>query len=155
MIRIQHIYFLQTSKRNSRLYGKKKLLNRIFRRYCIALRAFSRNIDMMSSKSRKWDQKIKKISAAFPFFQFSFVALLSHWYQINIGAKRPQHVLKRAEMQSETRSQQSFGANSVASVARACPQPSRSKIDLKALILPFERSINRFSDLNSLGDIAV
>ena len=36
---------------------------------------------MMTPKSRKRDQKIKKNSADFQFFQFSFVASLSHWYQ--------------------------------------------------------------------------
>ena len=48
---------------------------------------------MMSLKSRKRDEKkSKKLSAAFPSFQFSFV--VSKWAQ---------HVFKHAEMQSETR----------------------------------------------------
>ena len=54
----------------------------IFRRYCIALHALSQNIDMMSPKSRKQDEKIKrKLNADFPLFQFSFVATLPTRYQ--------------------------------------------------------------------------
>ena len=75
---------------------------------------------------------------------------------INIGSNRPQHVLKQAEKQSETRRVQSFGAKSGASAAKphasgglcaknfarkgptlAGPQPSSLKIDLKALMLLF------------------
>ena len=57
----------------------KKTLNKIFRPYCVAFRGFSRNIDMVSSKSGLWDQK--KLTAAFRFYQFLLVVLLSHWYQ--------------------------------------------------------------------------
>ena len=57
----------------------RKLLNTIFRRFYVALHAISRNIDKMSPKSWKGDQKSEKLSADFPFFQFSFVATLSHW----------------------------------------------------------------------------
>ena len=53
---------------------------------------------------------------------------------INIGSKRPQHVLKHAEKQAETRRVQSFGAKFGAS---AGPQPSSLKIDLKAPMLLF------------------
>ena len=100
----------------------------------------------MSSKSKKWDQKIqKKLSAHFPFFQFSFVALSSHWYQHWV--KAAQHVLKHAEKQSETRRVQCFGAKSGASAAVQ---------KLKALIdCLLSNAINRLSDLNSLGDIAI
>ena len=60
----------------------RKHLNKIFRLFYMALHAFSRNNDMMSSKSRKRDQKIKnKMSANFLFCQFWFVATLSHWFQ--------------------------------------------------------------------------
>ena len=58
----------------------------------------------------------KKLSADFLFFQFSFVALLSHWYQHWV--KAAQHVLKHAEKQSETRRVQSFGPKSGASAAK-------------------------------------
>ena len=51
----------------------------IFRQYYIALHAFSPNIGMMSPKSRKQDQKMKKEFSV--FFQFSFMAALSHWHQ--------------------------------------------------------------------------
>ena len=54
---------------------------RFFRRYYIALHAFSRIVDLMSPKSRERNQKIKKLSGDFPFFLFSFMATLSHWYQ--------------------------------------------------------------------------
>ena len=72
----------------------RKLLNKTFRWYYIALHAFSRNIDFMSPKSRKRDQKPKKLSADadFPFW---FVATLSsHWYQdgIKILAQSPEPV---------------------------------------------------------------
>ena len=60
---------------------EKTLKQDFFRRYYITLHTFSRNIDLMSQKSRKRDKKIKKNSAYLPFFQFSFVATLSHWYQ--------------------------------------------------------------------------
>ena len=53
------------------------------------------------------------MSADFPFFQFSLVALLAHWYQHWV--KAAQHVLKHAEMQLKTRGVQSFGAKSGAS----------------------------------------
>ena len=76
----------------------------------------------------------KKMSADFPFFQYSFVAPF-YPTGINIGTKRPQHVLKHAERQSETRRVQMFGAKSGAIASG--PQPSSLKIDLKALILLF------------------
>ena len=73
---------------------------------------FPWNIDLMSPKLRKWDQKTKKNRAQnFPFFQFSFVAILSHWYKDWV--KVALDVLKHAEMQSENnRGVQSFGAKS-------------------------------------------
>ena len=80
------------------------------------------------------------MSAAFPFFQFSFLALL-YLIGINIGSERPKHMLKHAEKQSETRRVQSFGAKSGARAA-------------KPWFSSFERFINRLSDLNSL-DIAI
>ena len=58
--------------------------------------------------------------ADFQFSQYSFIAT-----GIDIGSKRPQHVLKHAEMQTETLGVQSFGAKSGAS---AGPQPSSLKI---------------------------
>ena len=64
----------------------KKLLTHVFRRYYEALHAFPRNFDLMSQKSRKRDQKIKKLSADFRFFHFPIVATLSHWYQVWIAA---------------------------------------------------------------------
>ena len=93
----------------------KKTLDQIFRRYyIIALHAFSRNIGMLSPKSRKRDQKIKKNSAQ--IFRFSSFRLWPFYPTgIKIGSKWPQHVLKHAEMQSETRGVQSFGAKSGAS----------------------------------------
>ena len=75
------------------------------------------------------------MSAASPFFQFSLVALLSHWY--HHWVKTAPACLKHAEKQSETRRVQSFGAKSGASV-----QPSSVKVDLKALILLF-RTLNK------------
>ena len=72
---------------------------------------------MMSPKSRKWDQKIKKLSADFPFFRV-FVCGPFYPTGINIGSKRPQLLLKHAEKQSETRRVQSFGAKSGASAAK-------------------------------------
>ena len=96
----------------------------------------------------------KRLSAGFLFFQFSFVALLSHWYQHWV--KAAQFLLKHAEKQSETRRVESFGAKSGASAAKphasgerraknfarnghalAAPQPSSLKIDLKVLVLLF------------------
>ena len=77
---------------------------------------------------------------------------------INIGSKRPQHVLKHAEMQSETRRVQSFGAKFEASAAKphaSGPLASSLKIDLKALMLLFRTLYKSFVQLNSLGDIAV
>ena len=56
------------------------LLRIRFRQYYIALHAFPRTIDLMSLKSRKRDQKLKK-TADFRFFRFPFVTTLSHWYQ--------------------------------------------------------------------------
>ena len=62
---------------------------------------------------------------------------------INIGSNRPQHVLKHAEKQAETRRVQSFGAKFGASAAKSlasgelCAQPSSLKIHLKALMLLF------------------
>ena len=56
----------------------------------------------------------KKLSAVFPLPSFH----LWPFYPtgINISSKRPQHVLKHAKKQSETRRVQSFGAMSGASV---------------------------------------
>ena len=67
---------------------------------------------MMSPKSRKRDQKIKK-HQIFRFFSFRLWPLYPTG--INIGSKRPQLLLKHAEKQSETRCVQSFGAKSRAS----------------------------------------
>ena len=63
---------------------------------------------------------------------------------INIGSKRPQHVLKHAEVQSEARGVQSFGAKSGAS---AGPQLSSLKIDLKILMLLFRTLYKSFVGL--------
>ena len=57
----------------------KKTLEQIIRHYYITLHASSRNIDL-SPKRRKRDQKIKKISADFSFFQSSFMTTSSSWY---------------------------------------------------------------------------
>ena len=95
----------------------KKTLNKIFRPYCVAFRGFSRNIDMVSSKSGLWDQK--KLTAAFRFYQFCWWSFYPTG--INIGLERPQHVLKHAEKQSETRRAQSFGAKSGAGAAMRTP----------------------------------
>ena len=75
---------------------------------------------------------------------------------VNIGSNRPQHVLKHAEKQSETRRVQRFGAKSGASraipyasgglrakngarkgPALAGPQPNSLIFDLTALMLLF------------------
>ena len=79
---------------------------------------------MMSSISRKRDQKIKtKLSAALRFSSFR----LWPFYPtgINIGSKRPQHVLKHAEKQSETRRVQSkFWRKERSQCGASGPQPS-------------------------------
>ena len=79
----------------------------------------------MSPKSRKWDQKNRKnLSAAFRFSSFPLWTFYPTG--INIGSKRPQHVLKHAKKQSETRRVQSFGAKSGASVfGTAFPEAAR------------------------------
>ena len=56
-------------------------MNKIFRRFYIALLAFSPNRDLMSPKLRKRDQQIKTLTADFQFFKISFVATLFDWYQ--------------------------------------------------------------------------
>ena len=100
-----------------RLRAKRKLLNSIFRRYYKAFGVFSRNIDMMSPKSRKWEQKFKKNWVQ--IFHFSSFRLWPFYPTgINIGSKRPQLLLKHAEKQSETRLVQSFGAKSGYSAAK-------------------------------------
>ena len=72
---------------------------------------------MMSSKSRKWDRKIKKSLAQ--LFSFSRFRLWPFYPTgINIGSKQPQHILKQDEKQSEIRRVQSFGAMSGASAAK-------------------------------------
>ena len=111
----------------------RKLSNKIFRRYYIAFRTSSQNIDMMASKSKKWDQKIKKMSAGFPFCRFP----LCPFYPtgIKIGSERPQHVLKHAEKQWETPSVQSFGAKSEACVVKPPAQQFKNQIELKILVV--------------------
>ena len=85
---------------------------------------------------------------------------------IKIGSKCTCNVFELTEMQSGTRGVQSFGAKSGASAAKPhasgrlrarkfAPQPSSSNIKLKALVVFFRTPMNRLSDLNSLGDIAV
>ena len=83
----------------------------------------------------------KKIECGFSVFPV-FVQCLWPFYPtgINIGSKRPQHVLKHAEKQSETRRVQSFGAKFGASEAK----PSSSKIGLKALMLLFRKLYKLF-----------
>ena len=67
---------------------------------------------------------------------------------INIGSKRPQHVLKHVEKQAETRRVQSFGAKFGASAAKlAGPKPSSLKIDLKAPMLLFRTLYKSFVGL--------
>ena len=67
----------------------------------IALHAFSRNIDMLSPKLKKRDQKIERKISVFPVF------LSGHF--IPLVTKLGQSVLKHAEMQSKTRGVQNFG----------------------------------------------
>ena len=55
----------------------------------------------------------KKLSAALRFSSFRLWPF--YHIGINIRSKRPQHVLKHVEKQSETRRMQSFGAKSGAS----------------------------------------
>ena len=85
---------------------------------------------------------------------------------INIGSKRPQHVLKHVEKQAETRGVQSFGSKFGASAAKphasgelraknfarkgpalAGPKPSSLKIDLKAPMLLFRTLYKSFVGL--------
>ena len=95
----------------------------------------------------------KKIGADFPFFPFSFVATLSHWYQDWVivaiacfetcwNAVRN---ARRAKFWLKVRSQ----------CDEAGPQPSSLKLIWKPWCSSFECCINRLSDLNSLEDIAV
>ena len=89
-------------------------------------------------------------------FPFSFVPPPFYPTGINIGSKRPQHVLKHVEKQAETRRVQSFGAKSGDSAAKphangglraknfapkgpvlVSPQPSSFRIKLKSLIVFF------------------
>ena len=60
----------------------KKLLNKILRQFYIALHAFSQNTDLMSPKSRKLDQKMKKNERSIAVFPDSprgghFIPLVS------------------------------------------------------------------------------
>ena len=84
---------------------------------------------------------------------------------INIGSKRPRHVLKHVEKQAETRRVQSFGAKFGASAAKhasgelraknfarkgpalAGPKPSSLNIDLKAPMLLFRTLYKSFVGL--------
>ena len=69
---------------------------------------------MLSLKSRKQGQKIKKTAQIFDILVFVY----GHYpTDIKIGSKWPLHVLKQAEMQSKTRGVHSFGAKSGASAA--------------------------------------
>ena len=105
----------------------RKLLNQIFRR--IALRAFSRKIDLMSPT---------KLSAEFRFFQFPVVASLSHRYQDCVKAALACFET-RWNATRDTR-RPSFGAKSGASVAKP-----RFWI-WKPWLSSFERAINRLSN---------
>ena len=77
------------------------------------------------------------------------MATLSHCYQDWL--KVDQHVLKHAEMESETQGVQSFGAKSRANAVIADPppppQPSSSEIKLIALIVFFRTRHESFVGL--------
>ena len=65
----------------------------------IVRNGFSRNIDLMSLKSRNRDQKIEKKTEC-RFSKFRLWPLYSTG--VKVGSQRPWHVLKHTELQSET-----------------------------------------------------
>ena len=79
-------------------------MNRILTRYYITLHAFSRNIDFKIKKTGPKNQKKSEQISRFSSFRLGPLYSTG----IKIGSKWPQHVLKHAEMQSETRGVQGF-----------------------------------------------
>ena len=95
------------------------------------------------------------MSADIPFSQFSFLALLSHWYQhwVKVALAcfetcwNSVRKARRTNFWRKVRSQCGDAKN----FARKGPAQNKSPDCLLAL----QRPRNRLSDLNSLGDIAV
>ena len=83
---------------------------------------------MLSPKSRKGVRKITKKSAQIFRFFFSFRLWPPYLIDIKIVSMWPQHALKHAEMQSETRGVQSFGAKSRASGMKTPAQHFKNQI---------------------------
>ena len=80
------------------------------------------------------------------FSSFRLWLTLSHWYRDWVKAA-PLHVLKNAQMQSETRAMQGFDTKPGTSAAK----PNSSKFDLKAVILFFRTRYISFVALEYLS----
>ena len=144
---------LQTSKRTSWWYGKENSWIRfsdVITQHCTHFHGL---LTWCLQNQKNGTKKSKKLCAKFPFFLFSSVVTLYHWGQDWVKVTVACFETCWNAIRDTTRAK--FRCKVRSQCGEAEPPAQRLKIGLKALMLLFRGSINRLSDLNSLGDFAV